>query len=259
MRGSAVSQTFPSDAGLYAILDLPHRLGLDPLAVVGALIDGGAGVIQLRSKHARLEPKLVCELGGRCAAAGVPMILNDDLELALAGIEGVTGVHLGQSDLVRLGLSGVAGRMDDRDAPQRAREGLRERGLWLGVSTHDVAQLHDTIVMLSPDYVGFGPVFATGSKAQHEPVVGLDGLSGACAATSVPIVAIGGIAQQHVAEIASLGVAAIAVIGALIPGPHEDEPIEIIRARSFALAQAFQLSRQKSQKICGLEDRGPNQ
>jgi thiamine-phosphate pyrophosphorylase len=160
---------------------------------------------------------------------------------------------------VRLGLSGGIGRMDDRDAPQHVREGLRERGLWLGVSTHDVAQLHDTIVMLTPDYVGFGPVFATGSKAQHEPVVGLEGLSGACAATPVPIVAIGGIDQQHVAEIASLGVAAIAVIGALIPGPHEDQPIEIIRARCFALAQAFRLGRQKAQKICGPEDRGPNQ
>jgi thiamine-phosphate pyrophosphorylase len=242
---------FPNSPGLYAILDLPHRLGLDPITVVGALLDGGAGVIQLRSKHARLERELVCQLGGCCAAAGVPMILNDDLELALAGIDGVTGVHLGQGDLDRLGLSAGEG--------QRKRELLRERGLWLGVSTHDVAQLHDTIVMLAPDYVGFGPVFATGSKSEHEPVVGLDGLARACAATTVPVVAIGGIGQQHVAEIASIGVAAIAVIGALIPGPHEGEPVEIIRARCFALTQAFQLSRQKSQKICGLEDRGSNQ
>jgi thiamine-phosphate pyrophosphorylase len=242
---------FPNSPGLYAILDLPHRLGLDPITVVGALLDGGAGVIQLRSKHAQLERELVCQLGGRCAAAGVPMILNDDLELALAGIDGVTGVHLGQGDLDRLGLSAGEG--------QRKRDLLRERGLWLGVSTHDVAQLHDTIVMLAPDYVGFGPVFATGSKSEHEPVVGLDGLARACAATTVPVVAIGGIGQQHVAEIASIGVAAIAVIGALIPGPHEGEPVEIIRARCFALTQAFQLSRQKSQKICGLEDRGSNQ
>lgn len=242
---------FPNDVGLYAILDLPHRLGLDPLGVVGALLDGGVGVIQLRSKHARLEPQLVRELGGRCASAGVPMIINDDLELALAGIVGVTGVHLGQSDLARLGLSAGEGL--------RQREALREQGLWLGVSTHDLAQLHDTIVMLAPDYVGFGPVFATGSKSQHEPVVGLEGIARACAATTVPVVAIGGIGEHHVAEIASMGAAAIAVIGALIPGPHEGEPIEIIRARCFALTQAFRLSRQKSQKICGLEDRGSNQ
>jgi thiamine-phosphate pyrophosphorylase len=242
---------FPNDAGLYAILDLPHRHGLAPLAVLEAMLEGGAGVIQLRSKHARLEPALVHELGGRCAAAGVPLIINDDLDLALAGIDGVTGVHLGQGDLDRLGL-GAGTR-------QQTRELLRERGLWLGVSTHDLAQLHDTIVMLAPDYVGFGPVFATSSKSEHEPVVGLEGLARACSASTVPLVAIGGIGLEHAAEIAELGAAAIAVIGALIPGPHEDEPVEIIRARCFALTQAFQLSRQKSQKICGLEDRGSNQ
>jgi thiamine-phosphate pyrophosphorylase len=240
---------FPNDVGLYAILDFPHRLGLDPLAVVGAMLEGGAGVIQLRSKHARLEPELVRALGVRCAAAGVPMIINDDLDLALAGIEGVSGVHLGQGDLDRLarhGLSAGSVRMDDRNEGQRMRELLRERGLWLGVSTHDLAQLHDTIVALEPDYVGFGPVFATDSKSEHEPAIGLDGLARACAATTVPLVAIGGIGQQHVAEIASMGAAAIAVIGVLIPGPHEGEPVEIIRARCFALAQAFGHSRQKS-------------
>lgn len=249
---------FFDHAGLYAILDLPHRLGLDPAAVIGAMLEGGAGVIQLRSKHARLEPELVRELGGRCAAAGVPMILNDDLELALAGIDGVAGVHLGQGDLDRLGLFVGTGRMDN-EARQQTCERLRERGLWLGVSTHDLAQLHDTIVRLAPDYVGFGPVFATGSKSEHEPVVGLDGLAQACAGTSLPVVAIGGIGQQHAAEIAEIGAAAIAVIGALIPGPDEGEPIEIIRARCCALVQAFGHSRQKSQKICGLGDRGPNQ
>jgi thiamine-phosphate pyrophosphorylase len=220
--------------GLYAILDLPHRLGLDPLRVGEAMLAGGAGILQLRSKQVPLEPALVHVLAGRCAAAGVPMIINDELELALAGIPGVTGVHLGQGDLARLGA--------DPDTRQRARSGLRERGLWLGVSTHDLAQLHDTITTLAPDYVGFGPVFATGSKPEHEPVVGLDGLAQACATANVPVVAIGGIGPQHVADIAACGAAAVAMIGALIPGPDEDVPVEIIRARCFALAQAFRTS-----------------
>jgi len=55
---------FAEQPGLYAILDLPYRLGLDARAVVGALLDGGAGVIQLRSKQAPLERELVRELGG---------------------------------------------------------------------------------------------------------------------------------------------------------------------------------------------------
>jgi thiamine-phosphate pyrophosphorylase len=214
--------------GLYAILDLPHRLGLDPLVVVDAMLDGGAGVIQLRSKHAPIERELVRTLASRCAAASVPMIINDELELALAQIPGVAGVHLGQGDLGQLG--------PDR---QQTRMALRERGLWLGVSTHDATQLRDAIALLEPDYVGFGPVFATGSKLQHDPVVGLDGLARACSASTVPVVAIGGIAPQHVAEIASCGAAAVAMIGALIPEPHEDDPVEIIRARCFAIARAF--------------------
>jgi thiamine-phosphate pyrophosphorylase len=237
--------------GLYAILDLPHRLGLEPLRVVEALLDGGAGVIQLRSKHARLERELVHELAGTCAAASVPLIINDDLELALAGIPGVMGVHLGQGDLDRLG--------PDTDTRQQSRNMLRERGLYLGVSTHNLAQLHAAIATLTPDYVGFGPVFATDSKPEHDPVVGLEGLTRACATASVPVVAIGGIGAQHVAEIASCGAAAIATIGALIPGPHEHEPVEIIRARCFALAQAFRKSQQKSPKICGHDDHGSNQ
>jgi thiamine-phosphate pyrophosphorylase len=222
--------------GLYAILDLPHRLGLDPSGVVAALLDGGAGVIQLRSKRAPLDRELVHELAGTCAAAGVPMIINDDLELALAGIAGVTGVHLGQGDLDRLG--------NDLDTRRQRREILRERGLYLGVSTHNLAQLHAAIATLTPDYVGFGPIFATDSKPEHDPVVGLDGLAQACAAASVPVIAIGGIGLQHVAEIASCGAAAIATIGALIPGPHEDEPVEIIRARCFALSRALREAQQ---------------
>jgi thiamine-phosphate pyrophosphorylase len=221
--------------GLYAILDLPHRLGIDPLAVADAMLEGGAQTIQLRSKHARLERELVHELGVRCAAAGVPLILNDDLELAEAGIDGVRGVHLGQTDLDQLG--------NDPSTRRRRREAMRERGLSLGVSTHDVPQLHDTIVMLDPDYVGFGPLFATDSKPRHEPVVGLENLGLACSATAVPVVAIGGIEARHIPEIASRGAAAIAVIGALIPGPHDREPVENIRARCFALARAFELAR----------------
>jgi thiamine-phosphate pyrophosphorylase len=228
--------------GLYAILDLPHRLGLDPLAVVDAMLGGGVGVIQLRSKHAPIERELVHALAGRCAAASVPMIINDHLELALAQIPGVTGVHLGQGDLGQLGST-----------RQQTRTALRERGLWLGVSTHDLTQLREAIVELEPDYVGFGPVFATGSKLKHEPVVGLDGLARACSATNVPVVAIGGIAAQHVVEIASCGAAAVAMIGGLIPEPHELDPVEIIRARCFAIARAF---REAQQALRYVDNRG---
>lgn len=217
-------------AGLYAILDLPERHQLDPAAVLDAMLDGGAGVIQLRSKQAPLDHGLVRALGLRCAAAGVPLILNDELELSEQGFVGVAGVHLGQGDLVRLGPT-------SEDRRQR-RSQLRAAGLMLGVSTHDLSQLHAAIEQLSPDYVGFGPVFSTASKPDHDPVVGLDALARACAEVRVPVVGIGGVQLDNAGQIARCGAAAIAAIGAL-SGPT----VEIIRERTFALARAFAGSR----------------
>ena len=212
-------------AGLYAIVDFPVEL--PPGAVVDALIEGGATAIQLRSKGARLEPGVVEALGSRCARGpGVAMIINDDLELAERGLPGVAGVHLGQGDLGRLGL--------DPEARRARRERLRESGLGLGVSTHNLDQLRRAIAELDPDYVGFGPIFATASKPDHDPVVGLDGLARACAASPVPVVAIGGVSRDNAGELARRGAAAVASIGALMgPSPAA------IRDRARTLAAAF--------------------
>jgi thiamine-phosphate diphosphorylase len=213
-------------AGLYAIVDLPHRSGLDPVAVVDAMLAGGASVVQLRSKQTPLDPELVATLGQRCLAAGVPMILNDDLALAGRRIKGVAGLHLGQGDLSQLGED-IAGR-------RAARERLRDGDLILGVSTHDLQQLQQVIDELAPDYVGFGPVFSTGTKLDHDPIVGLDALASACSRASVPVVAIGGIDLSRAPAVRSAGAAAIAVIGALV----DDSP-DAIRARTFALVRAI--------------------
>lgn len=210
-------------SGLYAILDLPHRGGLDPISVVEAMLAGGAAVVQLRSKRAALDPLLVAALGERCASANVPMIINDELELAEQQIPGVAGVHLGQTDLVRLG--------DDLHARKLRREQLRERGLALGVSTHDLRQLQAALAELQPDYVGFGPVFSTQSKTDHDPIVGLDALAQICALSSAPVVAIGGIDLERIAAVRSAGAAAVAVISALA-----GSSIDIVRARTCALA-----------------------
>lgn len=210
-------------AGLYAILDLPHRAGLEPESVLDAMLEGGAAVIQLRSKQARLDPALVDALARRCVQSRVLLIINDDLELAEAGIPGVTGVHLGQGDLERLGR------------PRQARRAmLRERGLCLGVSTHDLAQLRAALDELAPDYVGFGPVFSTATKPDHERVVGLDGLAEACALSTVPVVAIGGIELERVASVLDQGAGAVATIGALIA-----DSADLVRERSFALSTAI--------------------
>jgi thiamine-phosphate pyrophosphorylase len=208
-------------AGVYAILDLPYPHPLAPTEIVSALIAGGARLVQLRAKLASTEQRRAWAeaIAGPCGAAGIPLIINDDLELALAGLEGVAGVHLGQTDLVRLGDAG--------------RERLRARGLALGVSTHNLDQLR-RVHALEPDYVGFGPVFSTTNKLEPDPVVGVEGLARACGESTIPVVAIGGIDSSRAPELARAGVSAIAAIGALI-----GESVEIVRARTCALDRAF--------------------
>ena len=115
--------------GLYAILDLPQRWGLDPALALEAMIEGGASVVQLRSKSEPLSVELVTTLGRLCLARDTPLIINDDLALAERGIPGVAGVHLGQDDLHQL----------------EGRSSLRARGLALGISTHDLDQVDAAI------------------------------------------------------------------------------------------------------------------
>lgn len=213
--------------GLYAILDLPVAHGLVPAAVIDALIEGGARVVQLRSKRAPLERALVEDLAPRCAAAGVVLIINDDLALAELGLPGVAGVHLGQGDLARLG--------HEPRARRQRREALREAGLILGVSTHGLGQVQAALAELEPDYLGYGPIFATASKPDHDPVVGLDGLSRACSATTTPVVAIGGVTVDNAGELARRGAAAVASISA-VAGTE----LAIIRSRARALSRAFE-------------------
>lgn len=212
-------------AGVYAILDRPSARSLPPRDVAAALAAGGARIIQLRAKHATPEQRRAWAeaIAEPCLAAGVPLIINDDLELAESGIEGVAGVHLGQGDLASLG-----------NDPRVRRDQLRERGLALGISTHNLDQLRRAVRELDPDYLGFGPVFATISKRNPDPEVGLADLARACGESPVPIVAIGGIDSTRARNVASTGAAAIAAIGALT-----GETVEIIRSRTDALVRSF--------------------
>jgi thiamine-phosphate pyrophosphorylase len=185
--------------GLYAIVDTVtvSRRGLDVIDLARAILAGAPAVIQLRAKDlsARDTLDLLRALVPLARAAGVPLFANDRADLAV--LAGCDGVHVGQSDLPVSAVREMA------------------PGLAVGVSTHDLAQLA-AATRDAPDYVAFGPVFATASKANHDPVVGLDGLSAARALTALPLVAIGGIDLARAPEIARCGALA-AVIGALIP------------------------------------------
>jgi thiamine-phosphate pyrophosphorylase len=195
--------------GFYAILDR------DDEALARALVGsgeggsggGGARVLQVRIKPRGGSPATAAELvriaamaRKVCDEAGAALVINDRLDVALA--VDADGVHLGQTDLPL--------------AEARALAGGR---LWIGISTHDLAQVRAAVAG-GADYLGFGPVFSTGTKANPDPVRGIAMLREAVAlAGTTPVVAIGGITPSSVDEVYGAGVAAVCAIGAVNDAP----------------------------------------
>jgi thiamine-phosphate pyrophosphorylase len=167
-----------------------HAL-VEDLDTARVAVDGGATVVQWRLKD---MPTLDVVERGRstrslCARHGVTFVVNDDVEAAL--MLGADGVHLGRAD----------------EGAERA----KDHGLLLGLSGSSVEEA--TAATLA-DYVGAGPVWATPSKADADPPIGLDGLVAICKAVSVPVVAIGGIDASNAADCIRVGAAGVAVIRA---------------------------------------------
>jgi thiamine-phosphate pyrophosphorylase len=187
---------------LYPIVDAGavRARGLEAVEFTARVLAARPGLLQLRAKDlgARETLELARALAPLCRAAGALFFVNDRPDLAV--LAGADGVHLGQSDL---SVADVR-----RFAPI----------LKIGASTHDFAELEAALAE-RPDYVAFGPVFATSSKPNPEPVVGLDALAEAARrarAARIPLVAIGGIDRERAPAVARLGVSG-AVIGALLP------------------------------------------
>lgn len=151
---------------------------------------GGATVIQLRLKDAPTER--VVEAGRPLLGLGVTLVVNDDVGAAVA--LGADGVHLGRND---------AGAGDARAA-----------GLLLGLSAASVAEAVEAVAH-GAGYIGAGPVWATPSKPDGDPPVGLGGLAAIARAVSVPVVAIGGVDASNAADCIRAGAAGVAVIRAV--------------------------------------------
>ncbi|CAN5804756.1 thiamine phosphate synthase [soil metagenome] len=181
--------------GFYAVLDR------DDEALARALLAGGARVLQVRIKGARPATAGQVIRAGRmarrvCDELGAALVINDRIDVALT--VGADGVHLGQTDL-----------------PLAAARALAGNRLWIGVSTHDAAQVRAACDG-GADYLGFGPVFATTTKRNPDPLQGIAGLQVAVAeAGGVPVVAIGGITADRAPELYAAGVSAICAIGAV--------------------------------------------
>lgn len=198
---------------LYAIIDAsPEADSVALVAFAAELVAGGVTLLQYRNKtgSARIMVDHACELRRRLPGH-VKLIMNDRADLCLAA--DFDGVHLGQEDL----------------SPESARRILGPN-LWLGVSTHSPAQVAEADAT-SADYLAIGPVFATGSKDQPDPVVGLEGVRRARALTPKPLVAIGGITRTNCRSVVDAGADSVAVIADLRPDPRKsaEEFLRILR------------------------------
>jgi len=207
--------------GLYPIIDLDcvSARGHELLDFARCVLAARPALVQLRAKHAsaRDTVALLRALRPLCCQAQVPLFANDRPDLALYA--GCDGVHVGQEDL---SVGDVR-----RATPS----------LLVGVSTHNRRQLQGALAT-KPDYVAFGPVFATRSKERPDPVVGLGALAEAARlarAAGCPLVAIGGIDQGRAPAIAAVG-AVGAVIGALLP---TDGTLETVAECARALHRAL--------------------
>lgn len=188
------------DLLLYAVTDRAW-LGDKTLSwQVEESLKGGATMIQLREKHLDHEHflKEAKEIKELCRKYQVPFLINDDVDLAVE--VDADGVHVGQHDM-------EAGEVRKKIGPNRI----------LGVSAQTVEQAL-LAQQAGADYLGVGAVFPTGTKDDAD-AVSIQTLGEICRAVSIPVVAIGGIGQHNVMQLAGSGICGIAVVSAIYAQP----------------------------------------
>ena len=179
---------------VYALTDT-RLSGLSHAEQVRLLNLGGATLIQLREKH--MSAREFYEQAKSAVRRGVQLIINDRVDVALA--VGAHGVHLGQDDM----------------PPEAARKLLGPNAL-IGYSTHNVEQAI-AAAKLPIDYLAVGPIFATTTKSDTAPVLGLHGLRVVREAVGAfPLVAIGGITHANARQVIQAGADSVAVISAVL-------------------------------------------
>ncbi len=204
------------DLSLYLIAGSDAVGDRSLLEVVAAALRGGVTLVQLRDKSAS-DADLIEQgrtLEALLAPQGVPLIIND--RVAVAAACGAAGVHLGQDDL----------------SPSEARAALGPDRI-LGVS----AGLPEEMAIVDPelvDYVGVGPVYGTGTKADAGAAIGLDGLQDMRRRIASPVVAIGGIDEARAAAVMACGVEGVAVVSAICAA---DDPEQAARGLRSAVEQ----------------------
>lgn len=179
-------------------------------AVVAEAVRGGATCVQLREKHLDTRPfvERARALKALLAPLGVPLIINDRVDVALA--VGADGVHVGQSDL-------------SADDVRRLMPGAL-----IGLSVENAEQVRGAWGQ-PVDYLGVSPVFTTPSKHDTAPALGLGGLAALRALTDLPLIAIGGIDLDNAAQVMAAGADGLAVVRALCAAPDPAQAARTLR------------------------------
>jgi thiamine-phosphate pyrophosphorylase len=185
------------DLSLYLVLDPVLCAATGMVETTRLAVEGGMTMVQLRDKRASTARMIETGLALKdvLAGTGVPLIVNDDIEAAVA--IGADGVHVGQSDA---------------DVVEVRRRVGPDMILGLSIGSVEEAGRVDPAIV---DYVGIGPVFPTATKPGHPPAIGFSGLAAVAAASPVPSVAIGGIKEAHIADSLRAGAEGIAVVSAI--------------------------------------------
>ncbi|CAN0595635.1 unnamed protein product, partial [Ectocarpus sp. 12 AP-2014] len=182
---------------LYLVTDTALCRDFGLVDTVQQAVEGGVTMVQLRAKNATTPKRteMALALKAVLAGTGVPLIVNDDVDAAIAA--DIDGAHIGQGDMT----------------PASARA-LLGPGKILGLSceTPQTVQAAPAGIV---DYLGLGPVFGTPTKSDHKDPIGFDGLARLAALTSLPTVAIGGLKAQHQHHVLASGADGQAVVSAI--------------------------------------------
>lgn len=201
----------PETLRLYLVTD-PHLCsGAALFKTVTAAIRGGVTIVQLRDKTASTQEltETARALKAHMTGTGVPLVINDDIEAALAS--NADGAHVGQADV------------DVTTA--RARLGPNKI---LGLSCEKLSQVREADPQVV-DYLGLGTVFPTATKTDHKPTIGLSGLAEMVKTASLPSVAIGGLKASHVSGVFQAGCDGVAVVSAICGQADPEQAARALR------------------------------
>jgi thiamine-phosphate pyrophosphorylase len=211
-----MSRTLIAHGRLYGFVDTAYLEKRDPGEVARQLIAGGVDILQVRAKISSHAERVEIAMKALSAASGhgVPVIINDDIDAAFE--TGADGVHLGQEDWMALG-----GR--EERIQQLANMRI------VGLSTHSLEQAF-AAERDGADYIGVGPVFATGTKPGAQPV-GVELVREVARRVTVPFFAIGGITLTNMGRVLEAGATRVAVVSAILKAPDVAKAAEAFKRR----------------------------